>query len=201
MKDKMNFIRQNWEKTPVYQNGKLVKHGFIYGRAYGLDFICRPVTDEKMQQFSMFVHDCTGYAEGFYNPWRKEINAKIRALIVKEAKAKRIRLFPLDEKADNERMKKAKLDKQASRAFYGEKSVRRHHCKVSRSAQIPKQEFDYQSTSRKLYGETIEIERKTCFVGQKIGEYMDGDGSGLRPLDTGCFIGSGRKVRFAKAPL
>lgn len=195
----MNFIRQNWEKTPVYQNGKLVKHGFIYGRAYGFDFICRPVTDEKMQQFSMLVHDYTGYGEGFYNPWRKEINAKIRTLIIKEARMKKIRLFPLDEKADNERMKKARLEKQAAHAFFDEKPVRRRHCKVSRSSQIPPQDFDYQSGSRALYGETIEIERKTCFVGQKIGEYMDGDGSGLRPLDTGCFIGSGQKIKFAKA--
>ena len=65
---------------------------------------------------------------------------------------------------------------------------------------LPQMNSDYQYQGQTRYGKHIEMNGKRVYMGKSIVQYMDGPGTGLRPLDTGCFIGTGRKVKFAKAP-
>lgn len=65
---------------------------------------------------------------------------------------------------------------------------------------MPKMEKAYMEAGRNIYGKYIDTGKKRpVHVSTKMVEYMDGNGSGLRPLDTQVFIGSGQKIRFAKA--
>ena len=65
---------------------------------------------------------------------------------------------------------------------------------------LPQMNDSYQWEGQKKYGRHIEMNGKRVYMGKAIVQYMDGPGTGLRPLDTQCFIGTGRKVKFAKAP-
>lgn len=64
---------------------------------------------------------------------------------------------------------------------------------------LPNMSIEYESAGQTCYGKRLEMNGKSIYMGKAMIQYMDGNGSGLRPLDTGCFIGTGRKIQFAKA--
>lgn len=183
------------------QNGKRVNPGFIYGRAFGYDFISRPVIDWETKEMPLCIHACGGYGEGMNNPWKYENNPKIIDFIISKMKAGEICLYIWNRVREAEQMKKRELDRDAHGAFFDENPVRKHHLKVS-GRKLPSMSHEYVTTSRKVYGDKngkLEMNGKKVNIGPKVAQYMDGNGSGLRPLDTGCFIGTGRKIQFAKA--
>ena len=77
----------------------------------------------------------------------------------------------------------------------------RYHKGQPIQRKLPSMSIEYESAGQTCYGKRIEMNGKSVYMGKAMIQYMDGNGSGLRPLDTGCFIGTGRKIQFAKAPL
>lgn len=177
---------QNDFPHAVRYEGKVIYPFYIYGSACGYRFICKP------------IKNALPLATKDGENWFRCNDKRLCGMIRNAAKRNEIVLFSASEWAD--RMKQVNLSKEATHAFFDEKPVRVRHYKVSKR-KLPQMSTEYEAHGQAAYGRSIEINGKNMYMSKPMVEYMDGDGSGLRPLDTGVFIGSGRKVRFAKAPL
>ena len=178
-------LQNDFPHAVKYEN-KVVYPLYIYGSACGYRFICKPVENE--------LPLATKDGENWFRCNDKRLCGMIR----NAAKRNEIVLFSASEWTD--RMKQVNLSKEATHAFFDENPVRKRHVKVS-GRKLPQMSTEYEAAGQVVYGKTLEMNGKCGRVKKAMVQYMDGNGSGLRPLDTGVFIGSGRKVRFAKAPL
>lgn len=192
----MNFVMQTAGTLPpktanewylkMHKNFKTIC-GAIYGELDDVAFVVAPRYDSfankfEVSRFSVHVeNEFVSKLASFIRkngislqPWR------VPGKTVSAAKARENRKF-------------AKMQSNADATFRYRKGNPVRHS-------VPGMNSDYAYQGRKKYGKHIEMNGKRVYMGKSIVQYMDGPGTGLRPLDTQCFIGTGRKVRFAKAP-
>lgn len=201
----MDFVKQaqgtiapNWETIQdakakkffaSHWNEFLTTKNAVYGVFEGTFFIVSPAYDSFV---NTFAKECFG----------REMKADSKVNLATFIHKKGITLRPWKKPGKTLSYEKRKefaefraMQSNADNSFRYRKgnSVRRN---------LPQMNADYQYQGQCAYSENekrIEMNGKSVYLSKPMIEYMDGNGSGLRPLDTGCFIGSGEKIRFAKA--
>ena len=189
------------EKTSIFSlitpNFRTVL-GAVYGIYEGIPFAVSPQYDEFRGQFERAFEYVVNEKNRKVKIWKEMALDKMP----KVAEFLKKNSVLLKHYRTTGQMKSSKelreFKKMASMQANAEGALRYRKGQSNRRS-LPTMSSEYQHRGTLKYGKHIEMNGKSVYMGKAMIQYMDGNGSGLRPLDTGCFIGSGHKIKFAKA--